>query len=130
MKRGRKSTEMEYENRIPDLMYMMLIEHLSYNEFIKKAADKYNVTQRTSSIWWSDIRTRLKERYSQQTEEVIQDQLARYFSLYEAALERNNNRVARECLADINRLYGIEKPAKVDVTSAGEPITIKIVMDK
>ena len=130
MKRGRESTEMEYEERIPDLMYMMLIEHLSFNEFIKKAGEKYDVTQRTASNWWADIRNRLKERYTQESEEIIQDQLARYFSLYETALERNNNRVARECLADINRLYGLEKPAKVDVTTAGEPLTIKIVLDK
>ena len=72
----------------------------------------------------------MKERFSQEQEEVLQDQLMRYYDLMEAARSRGNTRVVREVLADLNKLYGLESPQKLDVTSGGEPISINIVLDK
>jgi hypothetical protein len=129
-KRGRKSNEIEYEQRIPYLMELMIFKKLSYTEFKETVAKEYNVTTRTAEQWWADIRKRLKERFSQEQEEVLQDQLMRYYDLMEAARSRGNTRVVREVLADLNKLYGLESPQKLDVTSGGEPISINIVLDK
>lgn len=129
-KRGRKSTELEYEDRIPYLMELMIFKKLSYTEFKLQVAKEFNVTTRTAEGWWADIRKRLKDRFSQEQEEVLQDQLMRYYDLMEAARSRGNTRVVREVLADLNKLYGLESPQKLDVTSGGEPISINIVLDK
>ena len=128
-KRGRKSNMVEFEARIPHLMRMILIEKLSYNEFITRAGDLYDVTNKTAGEWWSEIRKRLKERYTQESEEIIQDQLQRYFNLYDLAEKRGNTRVCREVLADITKIYGIEAASKIDVTTDGQPIKINIILD-
>ena len=129
-KAGRKSNEMDYEERVVELYKWMLLDKLSYNEFIKKCADTFGVTQRTGGNWWADLRERLKDRYEQETSEIINEQIFRYFNLYELALSRGNTRVAREILSDLNKIFGIEKASKVDVTSDGKPININIILDK
>lgn len=123
-----KSTKMEYEDRVPQLMRLILIERLSFNEFCTRVKNDYNVTKRTGATWWKDVRERLKERYVEASEEVIYEQIQRYFDLYKQAEKRGNTRVMREILADLNKLYGLEKPAKLDVTSGGEKIKINIVL--
>jgi hypothetical protein len=42
------------------------------------------------------------------------------------ARDSGNRRVEREVLADMNKLYGLESPKKVDITSGGEQISINI----
>jgi len=129
-RKGRKSNQIEYEQRIPELLHMMIVEHLSYNEFIRKVAEYYDVTKRTGANWWKDLRKRLKDRYEQEGEEIIQEQIQRYFNLYQMAESKGNTRVMREVLADLNNLYGLNKPNKVDLTSGSEPIKINLVFDK
>lgn len=122
---GRKTTEAEYEERIPDAMEMILYEKLNYTEFRSKYAKKYGVTERQAENVWQDCKSRLKERFQEQTEEIISAQLQRYFDLLQRARNDNNKRVERETLADINKLYGLEQ-RKIDITSNGDPISINI----
>ncbi len=122
---GRKTTEAEYEERIPDAMEMILYQKLNYGEFRRQYSKKYGVTERQAENVWLDCKTRLKERFEEKTEEIISEQLSRYFDLLQRARADNNKRVERETLADINKLYGLEQ-RKIDITSNGEPISINI----
>jgi hypothetical protein len=122
---GRKTTEAEYEERIPDAMEMILYQKLNYGEFRRQYSKKYGVTERQAENVWSDCKARLKERFEEKTEEIIAEQLSRYFDLLSRARADNNKRVERETLADINKLYGLEQ-RKIDITSNGEPISINI----
>jgi hypothetical protein len=122
---GRKTTEAEYEERIPDAMEMILYEKLNYTEFRQKYSKKYGITERQAENVWQDCKSRLKERFQEQTEEIISAQLQRYFDLLQRARNDNNKRVERETLADINKLYGLEQ-RKIDITSNGDPISINI----
>jgi hypothetical protein len=127
-KGGRKSSIATYEERIPEALEMILYEKLSYNEFRTEGAKRWGITERASENVWKDCKDRLKARFEEQTEEIISEQLSRYFDLLTRARLDNNKRVERETLADINKLYGLEQ-RKIDITSNGEPISINIQID-
>jgi hypothetical protein len=125
---GRKTNTANYEERIPEAFEMILYQKLSYNEFRTEGAKRWGISERQSENVWKDVKDRLQKRFNEKTEEIIADQLSRYFDLLARARADNNKRVERETLADINKLYGLET-RKIDVTSGGEPITINIKVD-
>jgi hypothetical protein len=125
---GRKSNIATYEERIPDAFEMILYEKLSYTEFRQQGAKRWGITERSAESIWKDVKDRLKARFEEKTEEVISEQLSRYFDLLARARADNNKRVERETLADINKLYGLEQ-RKIDITSNGEAISINIQID-
>lgn len=124
-KGGRKSNIATYEERIPEAMEMILYEKLSYTEFRQQGAKRWGITERAAESVWKDCKDRLQARFDEKTQEIITEQLSRYFDLLQRARESNNKRVERETLADINKLYGLEQ-RKIDITSNGEPISINI----
>jgi hypothetical protein len=124
-KGGRKSNVANYEERIPEAFEMILYEKLGYTEFRQQGAKRWGITERAAENVWKECKDRLKARFDEKTEEIISEQLSRYFDLLQRARESNNKRVERETLADINKLYGLEQ-RKIDITSNGEPISINI----
>jgi hypothetical protein len=124
-KLGRKSNIATYEERIPEAFEMILYEKLSYTEFRQQGAKRWGITERAAETIWKDVKDRLKARFQEQAEEIISEQLSRYFDLLQRARAENNKRVERETLSDINKLYGLEQ-RKIDITSNGEPISINI----
>lgn len=124
-KGGRKSNIATYEERIPEAMEMILYEKLSYTEFRQQGAKKWGITERAAESVWKDVKDRIKARFDEKAEEIISEQLSRYFDLLSRARADKNKRVERETLADINKLYGLEQ-RKIDITSNGEPISINI----
>jgi hypothetical protein len=122
---GRKTNEANYEERIPEAFEMILYEKLNYVEFRTQGAKRWGITERSAETIWKDCKDRLKARFEEKTEEIVSEQLSRYFDLLGRARADNNKRVERETLADINKLYGLET-RKIDVTSGGEPVTINI----
>ena len=126
MAKETKATVMEYEERMTRVFEVMLYEKKSYNEFKVQIGKEFGITQRQAENLWAEARTRLKERYSQEQEEILQEQLNRYHDLLMRARDSGNRRVEREVLADMNKLYGLESPKKLDITSDGEQISINI----
>ena len=124
-KGGRKSSIGTYEERIPEAFEMILYEKLGYTEFRQQGAKRWGITERAAESVWKDCKDRLKARFEEQTEEIISEQLSRYFDLLNRARADNNKRVERETLADINKIYGLEQK-RIDITSKGEPISINI----
>lgn len=121
-----RATAMEYEERMTRVFEAILYQKLSYVEFRDQISREFGITQRQAENLWAEARKRLKERYSQEQEEVLQEQLNRYHDLLMRARDSGNRRVEREVLADMNKLYGLESPKKVDITSNGEQISINI----
>ena len=122
---GRKSTEATYSEKVTEALHMMLYEKLSAGEVNVQFAKRYDVTERTAEATWKRCKDILKARFTEKQDEIIQEQLSRYFDLLQRARESNNRRVEREVLADMNKLYGLEN-RKIDITSNGQPISINI----
>ena len=125
---GRKTTEVEQFERIEEALELMLYKKLSTQEFRVTFSKMYGVTERTADNIWAKCKQILKDRFTENTEEIISEQLSRYYDLLDRARRDNNKRVERETLSDINKLYGLEQK-KLDITSGGVPISINIQME-
>ena len=124
-KKGRKTDELEFEQVMERVFYMMLYEHLSYREFAAKAAKEFKISERQAERLWKEGRDRLKERYKQNQDEILENHLNQLYDLLKRCRDDNNKRTEREVLADIAKVHQLEVK-KVDVTSAGQPISINI----
>jgi hypothetical protein len=123
---GRKTNVSQYEERMTEVFEMILYTKLSFTEFRKEASIKFDITQRQAENLYKDARERLKERFTQEREEILSEQLNRYYDLLTRCRESGNRRVEAEVLRDLNKLYGLDQPVKVDITSGGNPISINI----
>lgn len=128
-KTGRKTDEIEFEQVMNRVFEMMLYEHLSWNEFRDKASKEFQISARQAERLWSEARTRLKERFERNNEEILQDHLNQLYDLLKRARDDRNKRVEREVLADIAKIQSLEGVKKVDITSNGQPIAININLD-
>lgn len=124
-KGGRKTNIANYEERIPEAMNMILYEKMSYTQFREEGARRWGITQRAAEDVWKKVKERIKDKFDEKSDEIIQDQLARYFDLLTRCRDNGNKRVEREVLQDLNKLYGLDVK-KVDLTSNGQPISINI----
>jgi len=124
-KKGRKTDELEFESVMSRVYEMMLYEHLSYREFAAKAAKEFNISERQAERLWKEARTRLKERYTQNQDEILENHLNQLYDLLKRCRDERNKRVEREVLQDIAKIYQLEIK-KVDITSNGQPISINI----
>jgi len=126
MSKENKANEIEYEQRMERAFELMLYEKKSYDEFKKQFAQEYDITTRQAENVWKDVRNRLKERYSQNQEEILTEQLNRLYDLLNRCRLQGNRRIESEVLRDITKILGMEAPKKVDLTSNGETISINI----
>ena len=125
----RKSNVSQYEERMVEVYEMILYKKLSYTEFKKEAAKRFDITQRAAEDLYKEARDRMKEKFSQEREEILNEQLTRYYNLLDRARQEGNRRVEVEVLRDLNKIYGLNAEQKIDVTSNGEKLSINIILD-
>jgi len=125
-KGGRKSNVAQFEERMEEVFEMVLYKKLSFTEFRSQAAEKFGITTRQAETLYKEARERLKEKFDQQRDEILSEQLGRLYDLLDRCREAGNRRVEAEVLRDLNKIYGLDQPVKVDLTSGGQPISINI----
>lgn len=125
MAKENKSNDLQFEERMNRVFEMMLYEHLSYREFASKAAKEFKITERQAENLWKEARTRLKERFKQNSEEILENHLNQLYDLLKRCRDDNNKRTEKEVLDSIAKIHQLEVK-KVDVTSNGQPISINI----
>jgi len=124
-KAGRKTTVAEQNQRLNEALELILYKRLSHNEFRHTFSKMYGVSERTADTVHAKCKVILKQRNEQKIDEIVSEQVSRYFDLLERARADGNKRVERETLWDLSRIYGLEQK-KVDITSNGEKLDIKI----
>jgi len=129
-KTGKKSDDLEFEGRMTRVFDLMLYDHLSYREFASVAAKEFNISERQAENLWKEARTRLKERYKQEHDEILENHLNQLYDLLKRCREERNKRVEREVLADIAKIHSLEGTKKVDITSNGQSINLNIILDR
>lgn len=127
---GRKSTELEYEQKMVRVFELIVYEKKSYTEFRDIVSKEFDITTRAAENMWQDCRNRLKERFTQERDEILSEQLNRLYDLLNRSRLSGNRRVEAEVLRDISKIYGLDQAVKVDVTSGGNPISLNIILDK
>ena len=123
---GRKSNVVEYSEKLTEALELILYKRLTSGEFRLTFSKKYGVSERTADATWKRCKEIIAERFKEEQGVLIEQQVERYFDLLVRAREDGNKRVERETLDSITKLYGLEGPKKVDVTTNGEPIKINL----
>jgi hypothetical protein len=126
---GRKSNELQYEEKMVRVFELIVYEKKSFTEFRDIASKEFEVTTRAAESMWTDCRNRLKERFSQEREEILSEQLNRLYDLLNRSRLAGNRRVEAEVLRDISKIYGLDQPVKIDLTSNGESISVNIILN-
>jgi hypothetical protein len=129
-KAGRKTDEIEFESVMSRVFEMMLYDHLSYREFATAGAKEFKISERQAERLWKEARERLKERYQQNQEEILESHLNQLYDLLKRCRDDNNKRTEREVLADIAKIHSLEGTRKIDITSNGNEINLNIVLDR
>jgi hypothetical protein len=124
-KYGQKANGPQQQQRLNEALELILYKGYGFEEFTKQYAKIYNVSTRTAQKVWVACKDILKERSALKHEEIISNQMNRYMDLLERARLDGNKRVERETLWDMSRIMGLDQ-RKVDITSGGEAISIKI----
>ena len=126
---GRKSNEIEYEEKMTRVFELILWEKKSFTEFRDLVSKEFEITTKAAENMWYDARKRLKERHTEEHEQILQDQLTRLYDLLNRCRESGNRRVESEVLRDLTKLYGLEQAKKIDITSDGEKISVNIILN-
>lgn len=126
---GRKSTVVEYSEKLTEALELILYKRLSSGEFRTTFSKMYGVSERTADATWKRCKDIIAERFKEEQGVLIEQQIERYFDLLYRARQDNNKRVEREVLDSISKLYGLEAPKKVDLTSNVESISVNIILN-
>lgn len=129
-KAGRKTNEIEFESVMSRVFEMMLYEHLGYDEFASKAAKEFEISVRQAENLWKEARIRLKKRFEQNHEEILENHLNQLYDLLHRCREDNNKRTEKEVLDSIAKIHSLEGTKKIDITSNGQSLTLNIQLDK
>lgn len=123
---GRKTDVLEYEERMVEVFEMLLYQKLSFTEFRTQAAEKFGITQRSAETLYKEGRERLKDKFSQEHDEILNEQIGRLYDLLNRCRTNGNRKIEAEVLRDLNKIYGLDAPKKLDITSNGESISVNI----
>lgn len=124
-KQGRQTNVVQYEERMEELFFALLYSQKPDRIIRKEKAKEWEVTTRTLDSMIRDARQRIKDKFKDQQEQMMEDQVSRLLNLINRAREKGHQRVEREALADLNKIMGLEQQ-KIDLTSGGNPIKINI----
>ena len=128
-KGGRKSTIVEYSEKLTEALELILYKRLTSGEFRTTFSKMYGVSERTADATWKRCKDIIADRFKEEQGILIEEQLMRYFDLLERARQDNNKRVERETLQDISKLYGLDAVKKIDITSGDLPISVNIILN-
>ena len=129
MEKGRKTNTVVQEEQLNTAFELIVYKRLSYVEFKEIYSKEMGISQRQAENVWAKVKTILKERYKDERDEILETQLNRMYDLLNRCRDAGNRRVEAEILRDINKLYGLDAPQKIDITSGGDPIAINIVLN-
>ena len=126
---GRKSTIVEYSEKLTEALELILYQRLTSGEFRTTFSKMYGVSERTADSTWKRCKEIIAERFKEEQGVLIEQQVERYFDLLIRARQDGNKRVERETLDSISKLYGLDAVKKIDLTTNGEPISVNIILN-
>lgn len=124
-RRGRQLDSQDIQFRKLRCYEYILYDKLSFTQFRQKVSNEFDITTRMAANIWKEIKTELKEKFNDQAQEILEQQLERTYDLLRRNRENGNVREERETLKLLNSLYNLDK-VNLDIQSGGEAISINI----
>lgn len=127
---GRKSTDIEVEERIIFLLSLMSKGIKTHSNLFPFFSDKYpDLTERQFRYDLQKAHERIKEHLTEDAELLTSDLLRHLWELYNKAHKENDIRECRNIIKQISELTGANAAAKVELSGKdGQPIIFKEVI--
>jgi hypothetical protein len=116
------ATEAEVSIRVGNTLELLL-RGTARARIVAITTNNYNVCEKTADTYIAKAKEIIKENTSATKDELIALAAARYQDLYEKNYDSSDLKEARMVLDSIIKLFGLEPPKAVDVTSGGDKIT-------
>ena len=78
---GRKSTIVEYSEKLTEALELILYQRLTSGEFRTTFSKMYGVSERTADSTWKRCKDIIAERFKEEQGVLIEQQVERYFDL-------------------------------------------------
>lgn len=127
---GRKSTDIEVEERIIFILDLMSKGIKSFSDLFRFFSEEYpDLTERQFQYDLRKAKERVKEHLVEDVELLTSDLLRHLWELYNKAHKENDVRECRNILKQIAELTGANAAAKVELSGKdGQPIIFKEVV--
>lgn len=126
---GRKKTDIEVAERLQEAYNAIVYKRYSYSQFRELFSKEYGISVRQAELIWEQVKKQIQERFKDEQDTLLENQIERYHNLLERARESGNRRIEREVLQDLTKLYGLDQ-TKIDVTTNGQAISLNIILDR
>jgi hypothetical protein len=116
------ATDAEISIRVGNTVELLLRGY-ARSKIVEITTNNYKVCEKTADTYIAKAKELIKENTSVTKDEMVALAAARYNDLYEKNYDSSDLKEARMVLDSIIKLFGLEQPSKVDVTSGGDKIT-------
>ena len=116
------ATEAEISIRVGNTLELLL-RGTPRARIVAITTNNYNVCEKTADTYIAKAKEIIKENTSATKDDMIALAAARYQDLYEKNYDSSDLKEARMVLDSIIKLFGLEPPKALDVTSGGDKIT-------
>jgi hypothetical protein len=121
------ATDAEISIRVGNTLELLLRGY-ARSKIVEITTNNYKVCEKTADTYIAKAKELIKENTSVTKDEMVALAAARYNDLYEKNYDSSDLKEARMVLDSIIKLFGLEQPSKVDVTSGGDKIDNTIVI--
>jgi hypothetical protein len=121
------ATDAEISIRVGNTLELLLRGY-ARSKIVEITTNNYKVCEKTADTYIAKAKELIKENTSVTKDEMVALAAARYNDLYEKNYDSSDLKEARMVLDSIIKLFGLEQPSKVDVTSGGDKIDNTLIV--
>jgi hypothetical protein len=106
-----------------DKIMTLRIKGYSTKSIIDLLRDEFGYKQSQSYTIFRDAQARIKEMYEKEHGEAFAEAVSQLEKVIEKAEKDNNQKMKLESIKELNKLLGLHRPQRLDITSDGKSIT-------
>jgi Ser-tRNA(Ala) deacylase AlaX len=113
------------EKAIQEIIEMRVSQMASTKSLLNHLMFKHTYTREVATMMIGEMRKRIQDMFKEEHEQAYHNAIARLEELIEKA---ENQKIRLDAIKEMNKLLGLHKPQKVDITSGGDKLTdIKVI---
>jgi hypothetical protein len=118
-----KANNMEADQR-REVIFEMMLKGYRKSQIVRFCSENYKIGERQVEKYITQVNDDFAERSEKRKEVLIGQAIARYNDLYQKSYQIQDYRECRAVQESINKMFGINEPDKIDMTSGGQPINV------
>lgn len=118
-----KKTDIEYQAVVNEVIELLL-HNVSRKEILQYISEKEKVSERQVENYLAEAYDVISLDFQQIRSKLIRNQIKRLNDLYEKNSAIQDYRECRAIVGETSKLFGLNAPSQIDVTSGGEKLQL------